>query len=97
MNRFHDKEEATRFVQQLYLLGATRVIIPDGAIRDYEKLRCERGGACADSLVVTLPSDSQKREALLEFYVEEATNEGLEDETSTDSIIEGQYLYFWWD
>jgi hypothetical protein len=97
LNRFTDKDAAISFVQQLYHLGAMRVVVPDAAVRDYARLRCEIGGASADSLVVTLPSDSRQRKALLDFYTDEARNEGLEDETPSDSIIEGQYLYFWWD
>jgi hypothetical protein len=97
LNRFRDKEEAIRFVEQLYQLGASRVFVPDDDIRDYEKLRREIGGASSDSLVVVLPSEMAKRQAVLEFYQLEVTSEGLEDETPEKAVEDGQYLYLWWD
>ena len=97
LNRFGNKDEAICFVEQLYRLGASRVFVPDDAIRDYERLRREIGGASSDSLVVVLPSESAKREALLEFYQQEASSEGLDDQTPEQSIADGQYLFFWWD
>jgi hypothetical protein len=97
LNRFPDKAEAARFVEQLYQLGATKVFVPDDAIRDYEKLRREVGGACADSLVVGLPSEPERRKAVLEFCVQELRDEGLDDETPDDSVVDGRYIYLWWD
>jgi hypothetical protein len=97
LNRFTDKDRAICFVEQLYQLGASRVFVPEDSIRDYEGLRDAVGGATSDSLVVVLPSDPVKRSALLEFYQAEATGAGLEQDTPGQSIVDGQYLYFWWD
>jgi hypothetical protein len=97
LNRFADKDEAVRFVEQLYQLGASRVFVPEDSIRDYERLRRAVRGATSDSLVVVLPSDPAKRKALLEFYHTEASSEGLEEDTPEQSIVDGQCLYFWWD
>jgi hypothetical protein len=97
LNRFTDKDRAIRFVEQLYELGASRVFVPEDSIRDYEGLRHAVGGATSDSLVVVLPSDPVRRSALLEFYHAEATSAGLEEDTPGQSIVDDQYLYFWWD
>jgi hypothetical protein len=97
LNRFPSKVEAIDFVEQLYRLGAAKVFVPDNSVRDYPKLRLEIGGASSDSLVVVLPSESSKREALLNFYQREASAEGLADDTQEEAIVDGQYLFFWWD
>src|SRR4051794_7532812 len=93
LNRFREKAEAAHFVQQLYQHGAMKVFVPDNAIRDYEKLRREIGGAEADSLIVELPAELERRKAVLKFCAEEMRNEGLEDETPDDSVIDGRYVY----
>ena len=96
-NRFPSKVEAIKFVEELYQLGAARVFVPEDSVRDSPKQRLEIGGASSDSLVVVLPSDSSEREALLQFYQQEASAEGLADDTPEKAIVDGQYLFFWWD
>jgi len=97
LNRFRDKQEAIRFVEHLYQLGASRVFVPNDRIRDYEKLKREIGGASSDAIVIVLPRGMASRRALLEFYRREASNEGLQDEMPDELVVDGQYLYFWWD
>ena len=84
-------------MEHLYQLGASRVFVPNDRIRDYEKLKREIGGASSDAIVVVLPREMASQRALLEFYRRETSTEGLEDEMPDELVVDGQYLYFWWD
>jgi hypothetical protein len=90
-NRFEDSQDAKEFIQNLYDLGATQVFIT--GIFDEEWRIKEEGGPYADTLIVTLPADSDKREAIIKIYREEYEREYGEE--ATDLI--GDTLYFWWD
>jgi hypothetical protein len=86
-NRFGETRNAIQFVQQLYSAGAARVIVPLAAIRkdDVETY--------ADSLVVTLPSDSVKRERVWKLCAQELKRAG---EKPADSAGQDHVL-LWWD
>jgi len=94
-NRFRSTQEALAFVEELYSCGATRIFVPDDAIRDDEVEVRESGGPYADSLVIELPAGERKK--IFEIFEREAEAEGYEDMTGPNSVIEGKYLYLWWD
>jgi len=94
-NRFGSTQEALAFVEEVYAAGAVRVFVPDDAIRDHEAEIGEHGGPYADSLVIELPTGDRKK--IFEIFEREAEAEGYEDMTGSDSVIEGKYLYLWWD
>ena len=94
-NRFSSTQAAIAFVDGLYAAGARRVFIPDDAIRaDPVELR-ESGGPYADAIVIELPE--RNREALYQLFEREAALEGYDDMKGDQSVIDGRYLYLWWD
>lgn len=94
-NRFSSTAEAIAFVEQLYAAGAHRVFVPADTIRDDEEER-ELGGAYSDSLVIEFAS-SQVPERLLSSYCDEATLEGYDLRHEPPPVIDGRYLFLWWD
>ncbi len=94
-NRFSSTAEAIAFVEQLYAAGARRVFVPEDTIRDDEE-EGALGGAYSDSLVIEL-SGSDVPEALSRLYCEEATLEGYDLRHDPPPVIEGRYLFLWWD
>jgi hypothetical protein len=94
-NRFGSTREAIAFVEELYGAGAARVLVPDDAIRKHHAEVSEHGGPYADSLVIELPSGD--RADLFEIYEHEAEAEGYGDMKGADSVIDGRYLFLWWD
>ena len=94
-NRFDSTIAAIDFVAQAYAAGATRVFIPDDAIRsDPAEIR-EIGGPYADALVIELPATH--REGLYQIFEREAELEGYEDMKGDACVIDGKFLYLWWD
>lgn len=94
-NRFGSTQEALAFVEEVYAAGAARVFVPDDAIsRDPAEIR-EHGGPYADSLVIELPVGDRKK--IYEIYEREAEAEGYEDMTGEGCVIDGRFLYLWWD
>lgn len=94
-NRFDSKTEAVAFVEQLYAAGAPRVFIPEDSISRNPAEIKEHGGPYADSLVIELPEE--KRSDLFLIFEREAENEGYEEMKGEDSVIDGKFLYLWWD
>jgi hypothetical protein len=94
-NRFESTAAAIAFVEALYQGGATRVFIPRDSIRDDEIELRESGGPYADSLVIELPP-SPSRE-LFRLFEAEAEAEGYDDMKGEESVIDGRYLFLWWD
>jgi hypothetical protein len=90
-NRFGAKENALKFVESLYETGAEGVYVVN--VTDAERTIKDEGGPYADSLVVRLPSDKDRRKKLFVIYAEESKREGF------DSVSDfGQKeLFFWWD
>jgi len=94
-NRFESTAAAIAFVESLYQTGATRVFVPQDSIRDDEIELRESGGPYADSLVIELPP-SPSRE-LFQLFEAEAAAEGYDDMKGEESVIDGRYLFLWWD
>src|SRR5688572_10530259 len=94
-NRFSSTAEAISFVEQLYAAGARRVFLPADCIVDEEEER-ELGGAYSDSLVIEL-SGADVPEALSHLYCEEATLEGYDLRHEPPPVIDGRFLFLWWD
>jgi hypothetical protein len=94
-NRFDSTQAAIIFVEEVYAAGASRAFIPDDAIRaDPTEVR-ESGGPYADAMVIELPETG--REALYRLFEREAVLEGYDDMKGDQSVIDGRYLYLWWD
>jgi len=94
-NRFSSTAEAIAFVEQLYAFGARRVFVPADTIIDDEEER-DLGGAYSDSLAIEL-SSSDVPEPLARLYCEEATLEGYDLSQGPPPLIDGRYLFLWWD
>ncbi|HEV3021940.1 MAG TPA: hypothetical protein VGX76_05715 [Pirellulales bacterium] len=86
-NRFPTTQDAIRFVRQLYDKGALRVIVPDETIRD------DGVEIYADALVVTLPSEQPKRDAVWKMCAQEIKRQG---EKAGDRAAES-HVFLWWD
>ena len=71
-SRFGKNEIALDFVNLLYEKGAIEVAISDATIMGGEERIAKEGGPYADGLVVTLPTDPNKRSELLEIFTQEA-------------------------
>lgn len=98
-NRFGDTENAIRFVEKLYELGAVNVNVI-GILDEPERIEDE-GGPYATALIVNLPEDREKRNKILEFYKREIEEQGIEEgegilEWNESKIDEG-ILGFGWD
>ena len=91
-NRFKNKAEALEFVEKLYEYGAISVSI--AGIFDEEERVKKEGGPYADTLIVQLPKDPDKRKKLFEVYNDEIKKEGyhqVAEDEGEKSIV------FWWD
>jgi len=92
-NRFGPTAEAIKFVEKLYAAGAVHVRVFQDAIRDDpETIRLE-GGSYADSLVVTLPENPAKRQAVSAICEKEIVEEGFDPSES----IGDKTVFLWWD
>ncbi len=86
-NRFPSKKESLDFVEYLYALGASHIIVT--GIRSYvsdDDMSC-------DELIVHLPEDVEKRKAIFDIYNTELVGEGLESEKDAGQ----KEIKFWWD
>jgi hypothetical protein len=94
-NRFAGTEDAIKFVEKLYELGAVKVVISKDSIYD-EKERVEKeSGPYADAIVVTLPNSESERAALFNVFKNEANSQGMEFDPSTD--VRNNKAFIWWD
>lgn len=94
-NRFDSTDAAKRFVASLYEYGAKRVFIDsETIISDEEEMKL--GGDYADAIVIEL-EDGSASEELRSAYMKEAAHEGYDLEGESLPVIEGKYLYLWWD
>ena len=92
-NRFGTSQVALEFVVSLYAAGAKHVLIPSDSIRDH--MAMEEGGPYADAIVIELDPDKDSSE-VLRLYKEQATGEGY-DLSAENPIIQGRWLFMWWD
>lgn len=90
-NKFQNKENALAFVKKLYELGATKVLV-DGILAEPERIRKE-GGPYADTLLVTLPTELDKRAQLFRFIEENQDPDYAEKIEDTGQTTET----LWWD
>lgn len=92
-NRFGPTSEAIRFVENLYTLGAERVIIYQDTIRNDDFTINEEGDPYADALTVILPSEPEKREKVWRICADEISGEGFDpsEGKGDDAIL------LWWD
>lgn len=94
-NRFSSSTEALGYVETLYSLGAKTVYVC--GIEDDANWVETQGGPTADSLVVVLPEQADKRAALLLAQHEQAVAEGLVEADSPPDQTTDDELVFWWD
>ncbi|NJN95587.1 MAG: hypothetical protein HC875_16490 [Anaerolineales bacterium] len=78
-------------MEQLYQVGAVKVYV--AGLYEEEWRIAQNGGPYADTLIVDLPADSQKRRDLFRISNEESEKEGFEPETDGGQ----NELWFWWD
>ncbi len=90
-NRFSTKEEAIQFIEKLYEAGAEGVYVVN--VYEDEMTLKDEGGPYADSLVVILPNEKEKREMLFNIYAQESKKEGFDSESDYGQ----KELFFWWD
>ncbi|MBN1918861.1 MAG: hypothetical protein JW889_13225 [Verrucomicrobia bacterium] len=90
-NRFDAKAIAVEFVEKLYECGAIRVYVTNVSYDEFEVK--EYGGPYADSLIVELPKDKDKRAKLFAIHTAEVLDEGY---SPTRDRGQGT-LFFWWD
>jgi hypothetical protein len=90
-NRFGETINALNFVQGLYSLGARRVEVTN-VFNEKWHIR-ENGGPYADTLIVTLPDNSEQRRDLIEIATAEMKQEGF----PTELYFSELRLILWWD
>lgn len=90
-NHFGKKENALKFIRNLYKQGCIKVYVT--GIYDEDWRIKEEGGPYADTLVVILPDDKQKRKTIFTIHAKEAISEGFSPEKDTGQ----KELLFWWD
>jgi hypothetical protein len=92
-NRFGETRNAVRFVEALYLAGARLVIVPSETINSEEDFVRGEGGPYADALLVALPTDEDKRAAVIAICQKELKREGFKLEEG----MSDEQIYLWWD
>jgi hypothetical protein len=93
-NRFGETKNAIEFVEKLYKAGAEEVRVT-GIFDEPERIE-EEGGAYADTLIVKLPDEKNKRLEIFKIYRYELNNYDFNSGEDIDD--EGQELIeFWWD
>jgi hypothetical protein len=90
-NRFYSTEDAITFVEMLYEAGAVEVLVTNIYDEDW-RIKAE-GGPYADSLIIHLPQDIEKRKRLFEISNDEAVREGF----SPERDVGQETLILWWD
>jgi hypothetical protein len=90
-NRFESKAEALELVEKLYESGAVKVYVTNVGYDEYEMK--EYGGPYADSLIVELPKDKDKRAKLFAIHTAEVLDEGYSPMRDRGQAT----LFFWWD
>jgi hypothetical protein len=90
-NRFGRAAEARKFVQHLLDLGAIQVFVADPK-EEESRIKLE-GGPYADTLVVELPSSTEKRRQLFAIFTAEAAREGFAPEQDVGQPM----VLLWWD
>jgi hypothetical protein len=90
-NRFYSTKDAIAFVEMLYEVGAMEVLVTSIYDEDW-RIKAE-GGPYADTLIIRLPHDSEKRNGLFKIVNEEAAREGFSPEID----IGQETLLLWWD
>ncbi|NLM49961.1 MAG: hypothetical protein GX196_03295 [Clostridiaceae bacterium] len=92
-NRFEETENAINFVEKLYELGAEEIFVAN--IYDDPEFFEDEGGPYADTLIVKLPEDEEKRDKILEIYNYEKEEYDLN--YGDDYYDDEDTLVFWWD
>jgi SMI1 / KNR4 family (SUKH-1) len=85
VNHFGGTGSAQAFVEELYRLGATNVLVPENTIQK------DDGGPYSDALVVELPPDAAARTALCQRCEQEL------DEREPLDPNDPNPLFLWWD
>jgi hypothetical protein len=96
-NRFGGSEVAIQFIEEIYALGAEKIIIPQNCIQDDEQTIKEEEGPYADGLTVFLPKNFSARKAILERCYQEALHEGFDDESFNPDSYDDDFVFLWWD
>jgi hypothetical protein len=92
-NRFGQTQGAIEFVDELYSAGAERVIVPRTCLQDDADTIKLEGGPYADCLSVFLPTDAQKKSAVLKICRREIEREGFDADAGTVD----DFVFLWWD
>lgn len=93
-NRFEVTNNAIEFVEKLYKVGSEEVRVT--GIYDEPERIAEEGGAYAETLIVKLHEEKNKRVKIFEIYKYELNNHDFN--SGEDIEDEGQSLIgFWWD
>jgi hypothetical protein len=92
-NRFLETPNSVKFVKALYAAGAVKVIVPKDTIRDDADTVSFEGGPYADALVVTIPTEPSKRQAVVDLCRAELKREGFDSE----EVETAPQIYLWWD
>lgn len=96
-SRFENTKAASEFAEQLYNAGAENIQV-NGILN--EDMRIEKeGGPYADTFIIRLPEDKEKRQKIFSIYYKEAENEDfIENIEFLRTIDYGQKdLVLWWD
>lgn len=87
-NKFHETARAVAFVDELYVAGATEVLIDN----IFEEHRAHEGGPYADSLIIRFGGDSLASHRLLEIC-----EHAIEGEADGRVDHEPEEIRIWWD
>ncbi|MCK4905095.1 hypothetical protein KAS42_02460 [bacterium] len=90
-NHFGPTEKAVAFVEKLYEAGVQEVRISQECIRDDEETIKEEGGPYADGIIVVLPFDANKKQAVVDMCAKES------DSTYSKPEIKNNMIFLWWD
>jgi hypothetical protein len=85
-NHFRSSAAALGFVDELYRLGASRVIVPESCLQDEDD-----DGPYADALVAFLPTDPQQRADVCRRCEQEL------DEPQRIDPADPNPIFLWWD
>jgi hypothetical protein len=93
-NRFKETKDAIEFVSKLYSLGAEEIQVT-GIFDEPERIE-EEGGAYAETLIIKLPEEVERRKKIFKIYEHELENYDFNSGEEVEDVGQDT-IVFWWD
>ena len=94
--RFDGAEDAIRFVEWLYALGAERVVVPEFQIRSDPGTPHRKGGPWSSAIVVHLPAEPARREPLIWLCALEMREQQVSSPRDLEQYVGSRRVFLRW-